>query len=112
MNNSKLIETENTLDETLSEEQKAILRARQEKNAKIIEAIDSISQSEYWKVLEDEVFKVSLDSAINQLCVEKDSRQVAWLQGKVEVLTKYANFKAFSEMYRLELKGIEKKLNN
>lgn len=108
MNNAKLIEN------SLSEEQLAdiqpMLRARQEEIVKIIEAIDSISQSEYWKVLERKVFQVSLNSSVSQLCTEKDDRQVAKLQGKIEVLSKYADFKRFSEAYRLELKNIEQKL--
>ena len=108
MNNSKLIE------DTLSQEEpadvKPMLRARQEKIARIIEAIDSLAQSDYWKLLENEVFKGSLDSAVNQLCVEKDDRQVARLQGKIEVLSKYADFKGFSEAYRLELDRIRKQL--
>ena len=108
MNNSKLIE------DTLSQEEpadvKPMLRARQEKIAKIIEAIDALAQSDYWKLLENEVFKGSLDSAVNQLCVEKDDRQVARLQGKIEVLSKYADFKGFSEAYRLELDRIRKQL--
>ena len=108
MNNSKLIE------DTLSQEEpadvKPMLRARQEKIAKIIEAIDALAQSDYWKFLENEVFKGSLDSAVNQLCVEKDDRQVARLQGKIEVLSKYADFKGFSEAYRLELDRIRKQL--
>ena len=108
MNNSKIIEN------SLSEEQPAdiapMLRTRQEEIAKIIEAINSISQSSYWKFLEEKVFAISLNSAVNQICIEKDDRKVAVLQGKIEVLSKYADFKGFSEAYRLELKNIELKL--
>jgi len=108
MNNAKLVE--NLLSEEPQADVKPMLRARQEKIAKIIEAIDSLAQSDYWKLLENEVFKGSLDSAVNQLCVEKDDRQVARLQGKIEVLSKYADFKGFSEAYRLELDRIRKQL--
>lgn len=105
MNNAKLTQT-------LSEEQPAdvtpMYRKRQEEIAQIIEAIDSISQSNYWKVIEAKVFQPSLDSSINQLCIEKDDRKVAVLQGKIEVLSKYIDFN--SESYRLELKGIAEKL--
>ena len=108
MNNSKLIE--NTLSEEEPVDVKPMLRARLEKIVKIIEAIDSLAQSDYWKLLENEVFRGSLDSAVNQLCVEKDDRQVARLQGKIEVLSKYADFKGFSEAYRLELDKIRQQL--
>lgn len=109
MNNSKLIE------DTLSEDEPVIdripmLRTRQEEIVKIIEAIDSISQSSYWKILEGKVFQPVLNSAVNQLCIEKDDKQMRWLQGKIEVLSKYADFKGFGEAYRMELEGIKKNL--
>ena len=108
MNNANL--TKNILSEKQEVDVTPMLRARQEKIAKIIEAIDSIAHSDYWKILENEVFISLLDSSVNQLCVEKDDRQVARLQGKIEVLSKYADFKRFSEAYRMELKNIEIKL--
>ena len=108
MNNAKLIE--NSLSEEQPVDIKPMLRARQEEIAKIIEAIDSISQSNHWKLIEDKVFQTLLNSSVNQICIEKDDRQVARLQGKIEVLSKYADFKRFSEAYRLELKSIEQKV--
>jgi len=108
MNNSKL--TENTLSEEPEIDIKPMLRQRQEEIVKIIEAIDSICQSNYWRFLEKEVFQPVLDSSVNQICTEKDDRKVAQLQGKIEVLSKYADFKQFSEAYRLELKKIDQQL--
>ena len=108
MNNAKL--TENILSEEPQVDREPMLRKRQEKVVKIIEAIDSIAQSEYWKFLEQEVFQSSLNSSVNQLCIEKDSKQVAVLQGKIEVLSKYADFKRFSEAYRMELESIKQQL--
>ena len=110
MNNAKLVE--NSLTEEPQADIKPMLRSRQEEIAKIIEAIDSISHSNHWKFLEVKVFQASLNSSVNQLCVEKDDRKVAVLQGKIEILSKYADFKGFSEAYRLELKSIEQKVGN
>ena len=107
MNNSLLI---NSLSEEPQADIQPMLRARQEEIAKIIEAIDSISHSNHWKFLEEKVFQTSLNNSVNQLCVEKDNQQRDRLQGKIEVLSKYADFKGFSEVYRLELKNIEQKL--
>ena len=107
MNNANLIK--DTLVEEPEADIQPMLRSRQEEIAKIVEAIDAISQSNYWKVIE-EVFEASLNSAVNQICIEKDDRKVAVLQGKIEVLSKYADFKGFSEAYRLELKNIDQKL--
>ena len=108
MNNAKL--TENSLSEEPQADIQPMLRARQEEIVKIIEAIDSISHSNHWKFLEAKVFQVSLNSSVNQLCIEKDNQIRDRLQGKIEVLSKYADFKGFSEAYRLELKNIEQKL--
>lgn len=108
MNNAKF--TEDSLAEEPQADIAPMLRARQEEIVKIIEAIDSISHSNHWKFIEESVFKTSLSSAVNQICVEKDDRKVAHLQGKIEVLSKYANFKEFSEAYRMELKSIEQQL--
>ena len=108
MNNAQL--TENILSEEQPVDIKPMLKSRQEAVAKIIEAIDSIAQSQYWKFLEKEVFQGALDSSVNQLCVEKDDRKVAWLQGKIDVLSKYADFKRFSEAYRMELEKIKQQL--
>ena len=107
MNNSRL--TENSLVQEQVEDIKPMLRSRQEEIAKFIEAIDAISQSNYWKVIEP-IFNNSLQSAVNQLCVEKDNQKRDVLQGEIKVLSRYANFKGLSEAYRLELKGIEQKL--
>lgn len=108
MNNAQL--TENSLAEEQPADIKPMLRARQEEITRIIEAINSISHSNHWKVLE-EVFQSTLNSAVNQICIEKDDRKVAHLQGKIEVLSKYADFKGFSDAYSLELKNIERSLN-
>lgn len=108
MNNSKLIE--NTLTEEPEVDIKPMLRSRQEEIVKIIEAIDSICQSNYWKFLERELFQPILNSSVNQICIESNDRKVAILQGKIEILSKYADFKQFSEAYRMELKKIEQQL--
>lgn len=107
MNNAKL--TENILSEELQTDIEPMLRARQEKVAKIIEAVDSLSHSNHWKIVEG-VFGELLNSSVNQLCVEKDNQKRDYLQGKIDILNKYADFKRFSEVYRLELKSIEEKL--
>ena len=108
MNNSKLIE--NTLSEEETVDINPMLRSRQEKIAKIIEAINSISQSEYWRFLEQEVFQDILNSSVNQICVEKDNQIRDRLQGKIEILSKYADFKRFGEAYKMELDNISKQL--
>lgn len=110
MNNSKLTENQNTLEEEQPADTAPMLRARQERTAKIIEALDAMSQSNFWKILQNELFLPRLDSAVNQLCVEKDNQARDQLQGKIEILSKYSDFKALSDAYRLELQNIDGKL--
>ena len=107
MNNSQI---QDSLQEEPTADIAPMLRSRQEEIAKIIEAIDSISQSNHWKLLEKNLFQGVLDSLINQLIVEKEDRKIPYLQGKIDILIKYSDFKKFSETYRLELKNIEQKL--
>lgn len=105
MNNSQITLTEEPVEDT-----SPMFRARQEKIAQIIYAIDSICQSEHWKLLEKEVFKPELDSAVNLLCTESDDRKVASLQGEIKVRSKYADFKKLSDMYRMRLQEVKEKL--
>lgn len=108
MNNAQL--TKDVLAEDQPADIAPMLRSRQEKIVKIIEAIDSIAQSNYWKFLETEVFQGVLKSSVNQLCVEKDEKKMFYLQGKIEILKGYADFKKFSETHRMELKNIKQQL--
>ena len=108
MNNAKL--TENILEEQPQVDNVPFLHKRQEELVEIIEAIDSVAQSDYYNVLQEKVFRELLNSSINQLCVEKDDKQVAILQGAIAILSKYADFRKFSEIYRLELERIRQQL--
>ena len=108
MNNAKL--TENFFEEENQVDNTPFLRKRLEELTEIIEAIDAVSQSNYYKLLEGKVFQDSLNSLVNQLCNEKDHQQVAWLQGAIAILSKYADFRKFSEAYRLELERTKEQL--
>ena|SRR3990167_1501665 len=108
MNNSKL--TEDVLAEEERVDSGAFLTKRAEELVEIIEAIDQISQSNYYRLLEEKVFQHSLNSLVNQLCNEKDNQKVAWLQGAIAIISKYADFRKFSEAYRLELDRIKQQL--
>lgn len=107
MNNGQI---QGPLEEEPQVDMSPMLRKRQEEIVSIIEALDHISQSQYWSFLEKNVFKPVLDSAVNQVCIEKDQKKVFHLQGKIEVLNRYADFKQFSDAYRMELKKIDSQL--
>lgn len=108
MNNAKLVE--NVFEEEREADTKPFLMKKADELTEIIEAIDAISQSNYYKILEEKVFQGSLQSSINQLVNEKDNQKVAWLQGAIAILSKYADFKKFSEDYRLELQKVKEQL--
>lgn len=110
MNNAKL--TESILSEEPKVNAKPFLMKRADELTEIIEAIDSISQSNYYKVLEEKVFADSLQSLVNQLINEKDTQKVAWLQGAIAIVSKYADFKKFSDSYRLELQKVKEQLKS
>lgn len=110
MNNAKL--TESVLEEEPRVDTKPFLMKRADELTEIIEAIDALSQSEYYKTLEKKVFEGSLQSSINMLLNEKDSQKVAWLQGAIAILSKYADVKKFSEAYRLELQKVKEQLKS
>ena len=107
MNNAKLIEN---FPEEQQVDIEPMLRKRQEELVEVIEAIDSISQSDYWKLLEKKLFDPELNSFINQLCNEKDNQKMSWLQGAIAILSKYADFRKLSESHRLKLQQIKEQL--
>ena len=110
MNNAKL--TENILEEEQEVDKTPFLLERQKELIAIIEAVDSVNQSNYYKFLEGKVFQTSLSLLVNQLCNEKDNQKRDWLQGAIAILSKYSDFKKFSEAYRLELQQVRKQLKN
>lgn len=110
MNNSDL--PDNLFKEEPKVDNKPFLMKRADELTDIIEAIDSISQSNYYKLLEEKVFADSLQSLVNQLVNEKDNQKRDWLQGAIAIMSKYADFRKFSEAFRLELKKVKEQLKS
>lgn len=96
---------------SLSEDQKVVLRERATKLSRVIEALESISSSEYWKLLEREVFEPELDVLRGKLAKEKDTVEVFRLQGQVTWGEKRLSLSKLITQYRLELSGIRRQLS-
>lgn len=107
MNNSFI-----TMEEVLVETERdisPILRERQAQLADIIEALEHISSSSHWKVLQKYVFDVELDRAKRMLISSKDTTEIFRLQGEIDYIDKN-NVVALLGRFRNELASIKQKL--
>lgn len=110
MNNSKIaienrwLETEELIDTI------PLLRQQATELATIIEALEKVQSSSYWKVLEQKIFTNDLISLRSRLSKEKDTTEIFRLQGKITQLEKYDFGKMLSEK-RNELSNITKQLH-
>ena len=86
-----------------------LLREKVDKTTEIIEALQNIAGSSYWKVLEQNVFEVDLAKAKSRLAKEKDTTEIFRLQGEIRWGEKF-DLEKLLEKYRNELLGIRKQL--
>lgn|SRR3990167_684830 len=103
MNNARII----TEDE--SEAKEIISRERETQFTEIIEALQNIGNSSYWKVLEQNIFDVELAKSKRRLEVESETIEIFRLQGEVRLGKRY-QLDALLAKYRNELSGIRKQL--
>ena len=85
-----------------------LLREKVDKTTEIIEALQNIAGSNYWKVLEN-VFEADLSKAKSRLAKEKDTTEIFRLQGEIRWGEKF-DLEKLLEKYRNELLGIRKQL--
>lgn len=95
--------------EDKQEEVLPLLRERTEQLATIIEALNSVASSKYWKVLKQNVFDVDLNKAKSRLAVEKDTTEIFRLQGEIKWGERF-NLEKLLLNKRNELEAIRKKL--
>ena len=95
--------------EVASEDSSVLLREQVEKTIKIIEALQNIAGSNYWKVLQQNVFEVDLSKAKSRLAKENDTTEIFRLQGEIRWGEKF-DLEKLLEKYRNELLGIRKQL--
>lgn len=109
MNNSKIVVDQLSVQEPV--DITPVIAERAVKLAKLIEALEAIKGSEYWQLLEREVFGKELEVLYRRIRVEKDPPALYRLQGEINQAEKYMNTEKLLNDYRLELSNIRKKIN-
>jgi len=95
--------------EVAPEDSSVLLRERVEILTEVIEALQNIASSNYWKVLQQNVFNVDLDKAKSRLANEKDTTEIFRLQGEIRWGEKF-DLEKLIKKYRDELTAIRKQL--
>jgi hypothetical protein len=103
------------MDTELTEEQKKLLRGRQEELIKLLDAISKISSSKEWAVLKEIIFDKSLTSIEKQILNEGQAKEINTsriyrLQGEWLWAKHYSDMERFAEGLKLELQNIKNKL--
>ncbi len=91
------------------EDTSPIYRERAEHLAEIIEALQNIAGSSYWKVLQNYVFDVDLNKAKSRIAKESNTTEIFRLQGEIRWGDKFS-LETLLQKYRDELTAIRSKL--
>ena len=110
MNNSKIIK-DNVLEEPKNEVNEELLRKQETELLEIIEAMESIKSSNYWKLLEQKVWLPALEILQRNLNKEEDATKIYRLQGKIEWAEKFVLLDNMALQNRKILEGIRAKLS-
>lgn len=108
--NNALYMSEDVLKEDNPKDNSEMLRQRAEELTDIVEAIQNIGGSSYWKVFKKYVFDVELSKSKRSLELERDTTEMFRLQGDIRALKKL-NLEALLTKYRNELQVIKQKIN-
>lgn len=103
MNNAQIITEEEEVDV------KPLLRERVSQLTELIEALNNIAGSSYWKVLKQLVFDVDLAKAKRKLYEASDTTEIFRLQGEIRWGKKF-NLEKLIVDKRNELEAIRNKL--
>ncbi len=93
----------------------AVLRERQIKLAKIIEALNALISNPSFKVLKEMVFDGMVEKLEKELKTESskdelNAPEIYRLQGQIKWAKRYTDFYKLAETYKIELESINKKL--
>jgi hypothetical protein len=109
MNNSQIAIDNVSLSEEEVLDTKPLLRQRETELIEIIEGLEHISSSRYWKVIE-RVFIKDFNSLQKQLRNEKNPTEIYRLQGRITQAEK-TDLSILLQAARLELQNLRKNLN-
>lgn len=110
MNNAFILK-EDVLKEDSKNDPSPLLHQRAEQLTEMIEALENIGSSSYWKVLKKFVFDVDLAKARRSLAKEKDTTEMFRLQGEIRWGEKLS-IENLLVKYRNELVTIKSKINH
>jgi hypothetical protein len=109
MNNSKIIK-DNILEAPENIDNSAAYRKQEQELLEVIEALENIKASNYWKLLEKKVWIPSLETLQRQLNKEKEVNQIFQLQGQIKWVEKIADLETMLLITRNKLTGIRNNL--
>lgn len=109
MNNAFVIK-DNVLDEEQERDPSPYLNERVQQLTDIIDALQNVAASSYWKVLQKYEFDDTLESLLVELGDEKDSVKIFRLQGEIRRAKKYNLLKMITER-REELERVRNQLH-
>lgn len=109
MNNSKLAMDYVSLAEEETLDIKPTLRQRETELIAVIEGLEHISASNYWKIIE-KVFIKDFETLQKQLRNAKNPTEIYRLQGRISQAEKF-DLEIMLQAARMELQGIRKQLN-
>ncbi len=112
MNNSKIAIDNVLMDEAEPVDVRPMLRQRETELVEVIEAIEKISSSNYWKVIQSKVFNPEFQKLQAQLINEKETIDLFRTQGKVSWMTNNLDLTKLLSSKRKELISIREKLND
>lgn len=106
MNNSK-IAMENIEDEPIIDTEP--IRRHEQELHDLIQAVDNLRLSNYWKFIVEHRLNGELQNLINQLKYEREPITIYRLQGRIEQAEKL-DFDRLSETLHNELTGLQRRL--
>jgi len=109
MNNSKIaIDNVNLKDKEV--DTTPYLRVREKELLQTVEAIQAVKASNYWKVLEKNVFGGLVESFDKTLRTTKDEKTFLFAQGARSIAEKFSDFNKLESIYQQELKSVRSQL--
>lgn len=109
MNNSQ-ISFENALELETQVDNQPRLREQATELTEIIESLDKVTQSNYWKVLQKKIFDGILSNLYSRIKNEKDTTEIFRLQGQIVWAEKFADITKLTDVYRSRLANVKKQL--
>lgn len=110
MNNSLLATNEVNLNIETQADITPILREKSVRLQNVIESLDAISESNFWKILQKEIFDGIIENLHSRLDIEKDTCEIFRLQGQIQWAKRYSNLKLFADEKRKELVNLTQQI--